>query len=374
VRRLGLVLVLVAGCSERVELLPTLDLGGAGDGGVTLPTATGPACAAGVAAGLHRYAACTCTPFSSTRMLQTLVFDSTGAATSHSGAAWGTSGNFIADKPVALEGALVAAGIVQLGDGLTTTETVHAAAGLSSTNATHVSGDAFSGGDVSGAVTVAGTLHVPSSAAVGSSVSAGAIVREPVTVADPCDCAGAAAVDVAGAIAAAAAHNDDGAAGLDPGTLAASASLPAGTFYVAAIATDADVTLAVHGKAALAVAGDVTWKGAFTVALDAGAELDLFVGGALATQSNRTFGSTAAPARVRVWTNSAATLVLDGTPTVGALVTAPNATVDAPGGVTLYGSLLAQSFTTENDAIIHWDQAILALPAACGAAPLSPVR
>ena len=370
--------LLLVGCHDDVELLPSRDLGGSGaDGGsTTVSTPAGPVCAASTAASLHRYALCDCAPLTTSRTLQTVVFDSTGAATSHTGAALGFNGDCSDTSALTLEGAVYSAGTLTLNGGGQIAETLGANGSLVAGGNTNVSGDAFVGGDVSGSAVIGGTLHVPAAATVAAGVQAGAIVRQPVSVADPCDCATAAAIDVAGAVTAAAAHNDNAAIGLPTGALTSSVALPDGRFYVAALTTDSDggdVTLTVHGRAALYVGGDVTLKGALSVALDATAELDLFIGGALSTQSNRTFGSIAAPARVRIW-SAASAIALDGRPVLGAVLTAPVAAVSAANGLELYGSLLAASFSTDNDALFHYDQAILSSGVGCGGTPLPPVH
>src|SRR5262249_27191711 len=140
-------------------------------------------------------------------------------------------------------------GTIRANGGGSTTETLRANAGLVAGNATNVSGDAFVGGDVSGSVVIGGTLHVPASATGASGVQAGAIVHESVTVTPPCDCATAASVDVAGAIASARTSNDDGAIGLAATALTSNVSLPDGRFYVTSLSTASGnaIAIAVHG-------------------------------------------------------------------------------------------------------------------------------
>jgi hypothetical protein len=361
-----------AGCAQYVELLPDGGAGagggqggdGGGSGGIVVPTPGGDRCSADVAAGLHRFALCSCSALSTTRLID-----------GSDGAALGVDGNFSDDKAVTLAGALYASGQVRLGDGGQTGASLRAGGGLLAGNPVHVLGDTFSGGDVTGPLTIDGTLHAPAAATVDGSVAAQATVREAVSVPDPCDCNAAAAIDVAGAISAAAARNDDAAIGLGSGTLSASVTLPAGRYYVAALASGSDVpdvVITVRGRVALYVAGDVTLKGALTVTFDPGAELDLFVGGGLSTDSNRSFGAPDAPARLRIWLGGG-TLALSGRPTVGAVITAAHAPAVADNGLIVYGSLLAAGFSTDNDASFHYDSAILSAGTACGGSAVAPV-
>jgi hypothetical protein len=322
---------------------------------------------------LHRFALCSCTSLTIDRNVTSTVFDSTGAATNHTSAAFGCNGDFRDTQPVQLEGAFYSAGTATFESGMSTTETLRTGGAIGASQTASVSGDAFSGGNVSGSVVIGGTLHVTATANVASSVQAGAVVREAVSIAPPCDCSGAAAIDIAGTITSAAHKNDDASIGVSPGALTTSVTLPAGTFYVASISGNDDLTLTVNGRATLAVAGDVMLQKALLVQLAAAAELDMFIGGTLTTQSNRVVGTTTAPARVRIWTASSA-LQLGGTPVVGAVVTAPLAAVSMPDGLELYGSLLARSLTVGNDLVLHYDRAILSLPVACGGAALPPVK
>ena len=100
-----------------------------------------------------------------------------------------------------------------------------------------VGADAFVNGNVSGRLRVNGTLHVPPGAQLTGGVEYTTLVNEAITVSPPCDCS-AGFVDIAGAIAAAAATNADAAIGLQPTALAdvttpANIVLPCGVFYLA---------------------------------------------------------------------------------------------------------------------------------------------
>jgi hypothetical protein len=243
---------------------------------------------------------------------------------------------------------------------------------------TDVGGDAFIGGDISGSVRINGALHVPTGALVGADVESASVLREPVTVAPPCDCS-AGFVDVAGGIAAALAGNGNAAAGLAPSALAnvttpTRIDLPCGTTMLDDIDAQAQVTLAVHGRALLAVPGDVVVRAGLAVVLDAGAELDLLVGGRLAESgAGAVFGATASPARFRVWVAGTSSISFDGGPTVGAIVHAAAAPVSASAGLTLSGSLLARSLTLGGEGALHFDRSVLTAGAACGEPAALPV-
>src|SRR5262249_54769936 len=145
------------------------------------------------------------------------------------------------------------------------------------------------------------------------SIDTPAILRQPISVPPPCDC-GAPVADIPGALAATAARNDNLAAGLSPGRLAAvdtstAVDLPRGQDRLSAISAQQALFLAVHGRALLAVAGNVDLRAGLTVALDPDAELDLIVGGRLTSSGGASIGSTA-PARFRIWLAGSDSIVL----------------------------------------------------------------
>jgi len=125
----------------------------------------------------------------------------------------------------------------------------------------------------------------------------------------------------------------------------------------------------VHGRALLAVSGDVVLRAGLTVALDAGAELDLAVGGSFRSSGQVTIGNTTRPAAVRIWMAGSQSVVLDGGPIVGAAIHAPTANVSAGDGFELFGALLAAGVTGD-EIQIHYDRALLAGGETCGVAAL----
>jgi hypothetical protein len=342
---------------------------------IQLPTATGPACAAALAARGHRFTLCSCDTLTARSRIRTDAFDSRDATVSDEiAAAIGINGGLVAIAEVRAGGALYVAG----GTGVLGSDQVRSATSLRVggpltmlVGNADIGADAFVAGDVTGSVRVSGALHVPTSATLGSDVQAGSIVREPVTVAPPCDCSTGAAV-AAAAIASAAAANGNAAIGLASDALAGVTAplrldLPCGVFHVDGIDAAASITLAVHGRALLAVAGDVDVDADVTVELDPAAELDLVVGGRLSIGgAGVTFGAPAAPARFRVWITGSNSVVFDYQPTIAAVMHAPAAAVSAPDGLELRGSLLARDLTVGSDSMLRYDRAILAAGTVCG--------
>jgi hypothetical protein len=344
---------------------------------IVLPTSTGAPCAAALASRGHRFVLCSCDDMTAPARVRSDAFDSTNPAiTDQVAAAYGVNGSLNAIGEIRAGGAVYVAGA----NGITAAGQFQTGASLrvggpmimtSSDNA-DIGGDAYVNGNVTGNVRVAGTLHVPASAVLSGGVEDGQVVNEAVTVAAPCDCS-AGFVDVTAAIAAAATSNADAAIGLAPTALAPlnapkTIDLYCGSYYLTAIDAyaTAAVTLVVHGRALLAVAGDVTVRDGFAVQLDPSAELDLLIAGGLTTRNGGTFGAANAPARFRVWVAGTSSIVFDGTPWIDAVVHAPSAAVTATAGLPLSGSLLARSISIGADSMLHYDRAILAAGTVCG--------
>jgi hypothetical protein len=334
----------------------------------------------------HRFALCACDTLSLDARLRTDAFDSTDSSVNDQvSAAVGVNGGVqtVMGAELRAGGALYVAGT----SGVNAQEHLQAGAtfqsngplAMLSSNADLLA-NAYVAGDVSGVVNVSGVLHVPATATVGSNVQAHTIVTDAaVSVAAPCDCSlgPTGFVDVAGAIKSAAVSNGDAAANVDAAVLAAVSApthldLGCGAFYLSAVSSTAPITLAVHGRALLAVEGSVILGGGLTVTLDPSAELDLLVGGWF-TASGGTVGAPAAPARFRIWIAGSDLVVFDGQPTIAAVVHAPNAPATAPDGLTLSGSLLVKSLSLGDDSLLHYDRAILAAGVPCGEPAATPI-
>ena len=342
---------------------------------VTLPSAAGPACASALATRHHRFALCACDSLNVTSPIYTDAFDSSGAVIGpQPPAAIGVAGDLQAGTVVQAVGSIYVAGaggimsadrIVSLGSLRVSGPTRSSAGGI-----VDVAQDVYAGGDLEGLVILGGTLHLaPTASAALATIYAEGVVREPVSVAAPCDC-GRNVVDVAGAITTATRANDDASAGFTADRLAAVTTstlldIPCGTYALSSIDTGSALVLAVHGRALLAVAGDVVLRAGFAVTLDPGAELDLLVGGRLLTSGSNTIGSTT-PARFRIWVAGAQTVVFDDDPSVGAVVHAPDAQVTASSGLELSGALFAKTLTAGARVNIHFDQAVFSAGASCG--------
>lgn len=338
------------------------------------PTSSNPVCAATLAARTHRFAVCSCSDWNVTAPVFTDAMSSrpgmiadpfsaalgiNGSLTTASGAAdvWVRGSVYVGGaKGILARGHLDVGRTLQLGGPLV----------LLAPMASNVWADAYAGGDVSGALNIKGTLHLNAAANIGPGVTAAATTREPVTIAPPCDCGQT--VDVSTSIANAMTTNDNATLGLSLDRFASAKApavldLPCGVFALSSIAADASLTLNVHGRAMLAVSGDIVVRGGLVVRIDPGVSLDLLVGGSLLTAGAGPVGSTIAAA-FRVWVKGAGPVTLEDGPVVGGIIYAPAAAVSAPEGIELYGALLAGSVSFGDLTTIHFDQGVLS--AGCG--------
>jgi hypothetical protein len=343
---------------------------------ITLPTATGAVCAAALEERGHRFGLCTCADLTLGTGLRTDAFDSTDSSFNReTWAAVGINGALTTTKGAELRagGAIYVAGSA----GVSAAEHLQAGASFQSngpltmlSSSADLLFNASVNGAISGQVQVGGILQVPTAADVGPEVQADSVITGAVSVTPPCDCTG---IDLQGALTMAMTTNNNAAAGLDPGAFNSAVSqtidLTCGTYYLSSMQPRAPITLAVHGRALLAVMGDVQLPGGgLIVNLDAGAELDLVIGGWLLVSGGGTIGAPAAPARFRIWIAGSDSVTFDDQPTVAAVIHAPLATVTATNGLTISGSLLAKSLILGGDSEsgLHYDRAILQAGVPCG--------
>jgi hypothetical protein len=235
-----------------------------------------------------------------------------------------------------------------------------------------VSGEMVSGGDVSGMYKVGGPLRLPPGATTTPDVQSMGVSRETVAVPPPCGCGASPALDLAAEIAA---RKPNAANQPIPADLFSDVQKPltldlsCGEYYLQGIqsAAGAPITLQVHGRAALFVAGAVRLGNSFVVALDDDAELDLIVGGPFDTMG-RVFGSPATPARMRLWVASNMVALPDQIQFGGA-VYAPNAVFSAGANLNFAGSLYVGAVLISGDVRVSYDPGVLLGGEACGVAP-----
>jgi hypothetical protein len=381
-------------CSRTTELLPTpVEACVAPGPPIRIGGTDAQSCTGALAARYGRYALCSCNDLTLTGML---AVGGPGGPQKPGGApgpgapaplssisAVGTDGNLRVNDLTEVEGSLVTAGTREAtfvrgghvqgnlrgGGGFTTMTTM----------GVWVSGEMSSAGDVSGLFkVVGGPLRVPSSATVTPDVQSMGVARQPVSVPGPCGCGASSAPDLVAAVAERKTRNLNPTLSFPVELLASveepeALDIPCGEFYLPELrATDAgSLELRVHGRAAIFVAGDVHLGNNLTVTLDEGAELDLVVAG-LFDMTGGVFGSSASPARVRLWVGGTR-VSLPPNVQFSAAVYAPDAVFSAGLNLRFSGSLYVGALSVSGDVRIAYDPRVTQGGALCGAPPPMPV-
>jgi hypothetical protein len=342
---------------------------------LSVDTDAGSVCTGSLAQVTFRWALCSCNTLGENGVLQTDSFDSAAGPYADGGVGGGVGAN----------GAMTLNGDIGVGGSLWTASTttldvnaassvdleLHANGALQANGLFDIASNAYVNGNVNaaGVLTIGGTLFVPTSATVGPLVSSKGVVMGPVTVPDPCDCAANQLIDVAAIVTSGQASNDDTIIGLDPNVFVQSngalrLDLPCGRYYLAAITPNGTATIAVHGRAALFVGGDINPNGGLEITLDPQATLDLFVGGNMTVDGDVSFGSTLVPAQSRVYV-AGSQVNFNGNLLLAGNFYLPYAQLTPDGNLDAYGSLFTGGYQGNGPTVVHFDSAILAAGGEC---------
>ena len=337
-------------------------------------------CSGSLAARAHRFALCSCNDWVLSAPFYTDAFSSNPSIIpGPAPAAVGVNGAISATGGLSIRGSLYASGMGGISETtiMDVAKTLHSAGSviLTPPGTGTVTSDAYIGGDVMGSLRINGTLHLAPTSNMGLATTASTTTREAVTVTDPCDCS--VPFDVGGTIAALSSSNDNAANNWNPNRLVApggvvTLDVPCGSFFLNAINSLSLINLAVHGRAVIAVGGDVSLSGGMTVTMDPGAELDMLIFGGITSYGVGPVGAYQA-ASFRVWMAGSTPLTFYGHPNIGGIFEAPLANVTAPAGMEVEGSIVAESITLGDETNIHYDQAILSSGVECGDSQLDPI-
>ena len=226
-------------------------------------------------------------------------------------------------------------------------------------------------------ITVLRDLHLGPSGSIGGTgpaIALGKTLHESFEVAPPCECANEELVDIGGVVSQGMSQNDNGRIGLALDALSNVASpkqltLACGRFALQGISGEAEIALRIVGRVILVVDGDVEAGRKFSLELEPGAALDLFIGGNLSVSGESLIGDNTRPAATRVYVRGAGNIALPGTARFSANLYAPHAplTVLALGDV--YGAAFGASVRSLGPLLAHYDRAVLQADADCAAAP-----
>lgn len=403
----GLALALSATACERRDLVATLppssqiDAGLAdssveNDGGPTefcegsgpplLVGDTGdPVCGSSVAEKTFRFALCSCTDLVASHQLSTDAFDSRNGpyTTGEVGGSVGTNGGISTNAAFAIGGSLWAAGTNGISAGAGADLNIRADLNIggpfAGETSLEVARDARIAGRLHSAdALIGGTLTLPDGAAieVSGTQQIANIVRAPVTVESPCTCDQDKLVDIAAYVSRhqAAANNDNDEREISTEALAdistpTTLELDCGKYYFSRASAPAALTLKITGRTSIFIAGDLAVDESFTVELEDGAELDLFVAGNIVSSGPLSFGSFRTPARARLYTGGTGTIQLSGGGTFAGNLYAPRAELVASAPIEVFGSIFVRRLAASAGVTIHYDTAVLRAGEDCEAPP-----
>ncbi len=190
--------------------------------------------------------------------------------------------------------------------------------------------------------------------------------QEAVNLEAPCPCQPDELLDVDAVVQQGKLKNDNKnpAVNLDPRALsnlgfAQKLTLPCGRFYLDSIGGIGAVTLAVTGRTALFVGGDVTTVGAFNIELGPDAELDLFISGNLTQVGFSPLGDRARPANVRIFVGGEGDITFIGYEPINANIYAPKSRLYSPGYIAARGSLFVRRLHAQGYVTVDYDRDIL---------------
>jgi hypothetical protein len=363
-----------------VDLLQT-DGGGptctGGGAPITVQSDAGTWCTGTIAQVTFRFGICACSDVKVTSGdLFTDAFDSTGRADAGLGASVGANGRFLADSFFDIGGSVwagSASGAQNDSNSSRVRQDFWSHGPVSGGGSLAVSGDAHLNGDVQTQLSVGGKLYIPAGANVGGAVNAaGGVVRGPVAMGPPCDCSASQLIDIAGIVADGQAHNDNALLGLDsrvfenlPGPRRL--DLPCGRYYLSRITPGFPGTIAVHGRTAIFIGGNLdTSRANFDVAIDPQGELDIFIGGTIINSTGMSLGNIESPAQLRVYVAGSPVDMSAPSKTAGNYYL-PNSVFSSPSNLDLYGAIFAKSF--EGQGAVHYDRGVLSAGSSCGGPP-----
>lgn len=228
--------------------------------------------------------------------------------------------------------------------------------------------NAFINGDLGTGMTIQGDLYQPVGS-VNSGTVQGSVVNQPIPNTMPCPCGEDQLLDVAGLTAWAETHNDNAtfafddagsAIALDP-TLYESGGpdvlrLPCGRFYLSSVnQSSGALDIIVTSRAVLFINGDLSTS-RFSITVQDGGELDIFVAGDVSISAAADFGSAATPSLVRTYIGG--NVALQASANFSGNIYAPHADINFGAAGEIYGSLFVNTATFGAAARIHFDSAI----------------
>ncbi|HEX4461682.1 MAG TPA: hypothetical protein VIA18_27065, partial [Polyangia bacterium] len=210
-----------------------------------------------------------------------------------------------------------------------------------------VGGDLSVGGNLTGigALSVAGTMRVAGQSFTLGARDVHATGPSVAPAAPPCACDGSTFRDVAAKVAAAKTQNDNAKQSLPTsiaGIGASSITLPTGSYYFTDVENIGATRFVIDGIVALYLDGSLAQVGAEQLQLSAGAQLDLYVAGSVASVGALSVSGD--PSAVRLYVGGAGAAVLSvGVEELDGAIYAPTAEIAFVGAAKIHGAVFGKS-------------------------------
>jgi hypothetical protein len=341
--------------------------------GTVVTVGGGGECAGEIAEEVFRFGVCACETVTAQSQLKIDAFDSDvgpyGGANILEDGHLGVNGQLTMDGKLTIQGsAFVGGGGFAVGASSLVSKNVFATGDAVQSNAsTDIGRNVFIDGDVVGRFNISGNLTVPTTAAISQQTRdrlGGQLLRSAIPGLRPCPCQSDEILDV-GALTAWGQSNNDNAL-LD--TLAADTwanrqgpnniRLPCGRYYLDSIRHPGTLTVTAEGRTVLFVNGDMIIEGGLTLALEPGAEIDLFISGNLAVQAAAVLGTQTAPSKVRTYIGGTQTIDINASSLFGGNLYAPRADIIFGASANLYGAVFGKNISFSGSAQVHFDSAV----------------
>jgi hypothetical protein len=337
-----------------------------GDGGDAVDV-----CSGDIAEATFEHAVCSCEDLALSAALVTDSFDSNAGPYTPGGTLGSVASNGAvrSNATMDIRGDLTGAGAGGVSTGISAAVLGNLASGADlgeATAAITVGGDASVAGDISLTdLTVNGSLTVPlaSTLSVSGTASFGTLVRSPVTVDPPCECASEQLLDVAGYVRAHQNQNYNDTIPITPDHLVGFSgptelALPCGLYYLSAINGTGALTIRASGRVALFVDGSVQLDDLFTVTLDPGAELDLFIAGNVTSSAALQLGDANRPSSLRIYLGAAASLDVSASSSISANLYAPQTVLNLSGAAEIFGAVFVRRIASSSGLMVHYDERV----------------
>lgn len=341
-------------------------------------------CGGSVAETTFRFALCSCQDYAGGHVLRTDSFDSSEGryVPGGRGGSVGTNGPVASSADMSIGGALW----IHHRDGLT----IGGGSGVTvasdlrdlgivrgALSSLTVGADAYVGRDLElRDLRVTGALTIPTDASfvVSGIESTGSVVRAPVSFGAPCNCAPESLLDITGLVDASRTDNDNATAGIAEDALDGYAggttlTVPCGRHFLSRVFGTEPLTLRVTGRTAIFVAGDLALTDSFTVIVEDGGELDLFVQGNIVSSHPITLGSPETPAKTRLYVGGSGTVNVVAGAFIAGNLYAPRAELTTAGAIETFGSVFVRRMAASGSVTIHYDTAVLRAGDDCPGSP-----